>query len=60
MAEVWHQFWFEVVHAARQAPRMYFAPLRGAIRETRAVLHQIEMENRARWRESSHRGRGDR
>jgi predicted RNase H-like HicB family nuclease len=42
---LWNEVWEEVVRAARQAPRLYFAPLVGAIRHTRLVLQQIEREN---------------
>jgi hypothetical protein len=42
------QVFEEFIYAARQAPRMYFAPLVGAIREVRRVNQEIEKENRAR------------
>lgn len=41
------ELWIEVRLAARQAPRLYFAPLVGAVRHTRVVLRQIRRENKA-------------
>lgn len=37
--------WKEVMHAARQAPMMYFAPFRGAWRGARATLRRLSREN---------------
>lgn len=45
MMAVWREVWGEVRRAARQAPRMYFAPFVGAVRHTRVVLRQIRREN---------------
>lgn len=40
--------WTEIRRAARQAPRMYFAPFVGAVRHSRVVLRQVVRENSAR------------
>lgn len=45
-----NRVWEEIVYAARQAPRMYFAPFVGAVRETVRVFRQIQRRNRARSR----------
>lgn len=39
----------EFLYAARQGPRLFFAPLVGAINEVRSEMRRIEDEN-ARWR----------
>lgn len=39
------EFW----HAVKQGPRLYFAPIVGAIKEMRKVGDEIYAENRARW-----------
>ena len=43
-----NRVWEEVVYAARQAPRMYFAPLVGAVREVKRVSREIQQANRER------------
>lgn len=43
-----NRIWEEVIHAARQAPRMYFAPFVGAVHEVVRVSREIEQENRER------------
>ena len=43
-----NRVWKEMVYAARQAPRMYFAPLVGAIREVLLVTRQIRRGNQLR------------
>lgn len=40
--------WEEMLYAARQAPRMFFAPFVGAVRGTRSVMRQIDLENHKR------------
>lgn len=47
MARTWSLLLDEVGRAARQAPRMYFAPFIGAVRETCKVLNEIQRENRS-------------
>jgi hypothetical protein len=46
MNSFWRELCTEIKRAARQAPRVYFAPFVGAVRHTRVVLRQIERENR--------------
>ncbi len=45
-----NRVWEEIVYAARQVPRMYFAPFVGAVRETVRVFREIQRENLARRR----------
>lgn len=52
MANVWSRVREEAVHAARQAPRLYFAPFVGAVRETVRVFREIQQENRLRGQSS--------
>lgn len=43
-----NRVWQEVVHAARQAPFMYFAPFVAAAREVRRVYQRVQKSNRDR------------
>lgn len=38
----WHEFWHEFWQAARQGPRLYFAPLVGAARAVREEFASFE------------------
>jgi hypothetical protein len=40
--------WQEIVHAARQAPAMYFAPFMAAVRELYRVSRMVQRTNRGR------------
>jgi len=40
--------WDEMIYAARQAPRMFFVPFVGAVRETLRVMREIQEQNRQR------------
>ncbi|WP_299785388.1 hypothetical protein [Ramlibacter sp.] len=48
MKTVWSQIFEEAARAARQAPRMFFAPFIGAVRESARVFRDVERENRER------------
>lgn len=43
-----NRVWQEVIHAARQAPAMYFAPFVAAAREVRRVYRTVQRSNRER------------
>jgi hypothetical protein len=43
-----NRVWQEVMHAARQAPAMYFAPFVAAVRELRRVALAVQKSNRER------------
>jgi len=46
MEPTWKAVRSELMRALRQAPRLYFAPLVGAVRYSRIVVHQVARENR--------------
>lgn len=48
MTSIWTQILEEAAYAARQAPRMYFAPFLGAAREAIKVLRDVQRENELR------------
>jgi hypothetical protein len=50
MTSIWSKVREEAVHAARQAPRLYFAPFAGAVRESVRVFREIQQENLLRSR----------
>lgn len=52
MTTVWSRVFKEAARAARQAPRIYFAPLIGAVRETARVFREVQRENRLASRNS--------
>jgi hypothetical protein len=49
LAHPWMRLvWQEILHAARQAPEMYFAPFSAAGRELWRVSHMVQKVNRER------------
>lgn len=46
MTTIWSRMFEEAARAARQAPRIYFAPIVGAVRETARVFREVQRENR--------------
>lgn len=45
---IWSQVFEEAARSARQAPRIFFAPFVGAVRETARVFREVQMENQGR------------
>lgn len=48
MTTIWSRILYEAAYAAKQAPRIYFAPFLGAVKGARQVLMEVQQENRLR------------
>lgn len=50
---IWSQVLDEAARSARQAPRIFFAPFVGAVRETARVFREVQLENQRRTQSSA-------